>query len=81
MACYLYMRRRYSLDPAAVYRLAMLRLNTDPGLLEVMGAPLAGGCGRGAGLLRGRLGIECGSGWGSWRGCMVWVGVCTSCTK
>ena len=35
MACYLWMRRRFSLDPNAVYRLAMLRLNTDPGLLEV----------------------------------------------
>lgn len=35
VGCYLYMRRRYSVDPAAVYRLAMLRLNTDPGILEV----------------------------------------------
>ncbi|GAB4818947.1 hypothetical protein N2152v2_005993 [Parachlorella kessleri] len=42
MACYLWMRRRFSLDPNAVYRLAMLRLNTDPGLLEVMGAPIVG---------------------------------------
>ncbi|KAL4452340.1 hypothetical protein ABPG75_008002 [Micractinium tetrahymenae] len=39
---YLYLRRRYTIDPAAVYRLAMYRLNTHPGLLEVMGAPLVG---------------------------------------
>ncbi|KAI7844150.1 hypothetical protein COHA_002285 [Chlorella ohadii] len=39
---YLYLRRRYTIDPQAVYRLAMYRLNTHPGLLEVMGAPLVG---------------------------------------
>lgn len=32
---YLYARRRYSIDPASMYRLAMYRLNTHPGLLEV----------------------------------------------
>ncbi|EFN54793.1 hypothetical protein CHLNCDRAFT_134758 [Chlorella variabilis] len=39
---YLYLRRRYTIDPQAAYRLAMYRLNTHPGLLEVMGAPLVG---------------------------------------
>lgn len=42
LSSYLYMRRRYSLDPSTVYRLAMLKLNTHPGILEVMGAPIAG---------------------------------------
>lgn len=41
-AGYLYLRRRYTIDPPAAYRLAMYRLNTHPGLLEVMGAPLVG---------------------------------------
>ena len=31
---YLFLRRRYTIDPAGVYRLAMYRLNTHPGLLE-----------------------------------------------
>ena len=31
----LYLRRRYTIDPVAAYRLAMYRLNTHPGLLEV----------------------------------------------
>lgn len=34
---YLYLRRRYTIDPQAAYRLAMYRLNTHPGLLEVSG--------------------------------------------
>jgi hypothetical protein len=33
---------RAAVDPDRVYRLAMLKLNSDPGILEVMGAPLAG---------------------------------------
>ena len=37
---YLYLRRRYTIDPQKVYRLAMYRLNTHPGLLE---ASRAGG--------------------------------------
>lgn len=36
-----YLRRKYTIDPNTVYRLAMVRLNTHPGLLEVM-APLGG---------------------------------------
>lgn len=35
---YLWLRRKWAVDPAAVYRLAMVRLNTHPGLLEVRGA-------------------------------------------
>jgi hypothetical protein len=35
-------RARYALSPDAVYRAALARLNRDPGLLELMGAPLAG---------------------------------------
>lgn len=38
----LYVRRKVTVHPSSVYRLAMLRLNTHPGVLEVMGAPLAG---------------------------------------
>lgn len=32
---YLYLRRLYTINPDAVYRLAMLQLNTNPGVLEV----------------------------------------------
>ena len=32
---YLYLRRLYTLNPDSVYRLAMLQLNTNPGVLEV----------------------------------------------
>ncbi|KAK9806949.1 hypothetical protein WJX72_008426 [[Myrmecia] bisecta] len=39
---YLYIKRLYTINPDSVYRLAMLRLNTNPGALEVLGAPLAG---------------------------------------
>eukprot|EP00891_Asterochloris_glomerata_P002836 jgi/Astpho2/2836/Aster-00996 len=39
---FLYFRRQYTISPEAVYRQAMIRLNTSPGVLEVMGAPLAG---------------------------------------
>ncbi|GLI66743.1 hypothetical protein VaNZ11_010692 [Volvox africanus] len=38
----LYAHWRTEINPAAVYRKAMVRLNTNPGVLEVMGAPLAG---------------------------------------
>lgn len=38
----LYFRRLYTIDPNAVYRKALIALNTNPGVLEVMGAPLAG---------------------------------------
>lgn len=38
----LYFRRLYTIDPNAVYRKAMVALNTNPGVLEVMGAPIAG---------------------------------------
>lgn len=31
----LYVKRHYTIDPDTVYRLAMLRLNTNPGVLEV----------------------------------------------
>ncbi|GIL60945.1 hypothetical protein Vafri_15773 [Volvox africanus] len=38
----LYLRWRTEISPAAIYRKAMVQLNTNPGVLEVMGAPLAG---------------------------------------
>jgi hypothetical protein len=39
---FLYMRRLYRIDPNAAYRHALVKLNTSPGVLEVMGAPLVG---------------------------------------
>lgn len=38
----LYFRSRFSINPDKVYRIAMRKLNTDAGILEVMGAPLSG---------------------------------------
>ena len=38
-----YLNRRFRVNPDAVHRLALLRLNTHPGILEVMGAPLMSG--------------------------------------
>ena len=39
---YLYLRRRFTIDPSQVYHLAMYRLNTHPGLLEAScAAPVA----------------------------------------
>ncbi|CAL5223236.1 g5715 [Coccomyxa viridis] len=38
----LYLRSRYSIRPDAVYRKALVQLNTNPAILEVMGAPVAG---------------------------------------
>ncbi|KAJ8431488.1 hypothetical protein Cgig2_032259 [Carnegiea gigantea] len=38
----LYLRSRYTINPDKVYRMAMRQLNTDAGILEVLGAPLAG---------------------------------------
>ena len=35
-------RRRFVIDPSSVYRQAMLRLNSHPGVLEIMGAPVVG---------------------------------------
>lgn len=35
LAGYLFVHRRYSVDPEAVYRLALLKLNTHPGVLDV----------------------------------------------
>lgn len=32
---FLYLRRLYTINPDAVYRLAMLQLNTNPAVLEV----------------------------------------------
>ncbi len=32
---FLYFRRQYTISPEAVYRQAMIRLNTSPGVLEV----------------------------------------------
>lgn len=43
--CYLkglYLRARFTINPDKVYRMAMRRLNTSAGILEVMGAPLTG---------------------------------------
>ncbi|KAF3663628.1 putative RING finger and transmembrane domain-containing protein 2-like [Capsicum annuum] len=38
----LYLRSRFTINPDKVYRMAMRRLNTEAGILEVMGAPLSG---------------------------------------
>ncbi|XP_017984564.1 PREDICTED: uncharacterized protein LOC18587520 [Theobroma cacao] len=38
----LYFRSRFTINPDKVYRMAMRRLNTAAGILEVMGAPLTG---------------------------------------
>nr|GLL21009.1 uncharacterized protein LOC109186905 [Ipomoea trifida] len=38
----LYVRTRFTINPDKVYRMAMRRLNTSAGILEVMGAPLTG---------------------------------------
>ncbi|XP_022764886.1 uncharacterized protein LOC111310054 [Durio zibethinus] len=38
----LYIRSRFTINPDKVYRMAMRRLNTAAGILEVMGAPLTG---------------------------------------
>ena len=35
-------RRYFSISPAAAYRMAMVKLNSHPGLLEIMGAPVVG---------------------------------------
>lgn len=41
IAAWLY-RRHFIISPNAVYRAAIMRLNTHPGILEVMGAPVVG---------------------------------------
>ncbi|KAL8552391.1 hypothetical protein ACS0TY_001186 [Phlomoides rotata] len=38
----LYFRSRFTINPDKVYRMAMRKLNTSAGILEVMGAPLTG---------------------------------------
>lgn len=38
----LYIRSRFTINPDKVYRMAMRKLNTSAGILEVMGAPLSG---------------------------------------
>ncbi|KAI3890962.1 hypothetical protein MKX03_015588 [Papaver bracteatum] len=38
----LYVRSRFTINPDVVYRIAMRKLNTSAGILEVMGAPLSG---------------------------------------
>ncbi|KAH6773865.1 import inner membrane translocase subunit [Perilla frutescens var. hirtella] len=38
----LYFRSRFTVNPDKVYRMAMRKLNTSAGILEVMGAPLTG---------------------------------------
>ncbi|KAI4306579.1 hypothetical protein L6164_029842 [Bauhinia variegata] len=38
----LYIRSRFIINPDKVYRMAMRKLNTSAGILEVMGAPLSG---------------------------------------
>lgn len=40
--CGLYARSRFTINPDKVYRIAMRKLNTSAGILEVMGAPLSG---------------------------------------
>eukprot|EP00884_Botryococcus_braunii_P014833 jgi/Botrbrau1/23350/Bobra.0051s0009.1 len=39
---YLYFKRQYTISPDSVYRGALVLLNTNPGILEVMGAPVTG---------------------------------------
>lgn len=53
-ATWLY-RRHFVISPAAVYRTAMLRLNTHPGALEVLGAPLVGSDVRASVIIGGGL--------------------------
>ncbi|XP_008782695.2 uncharacterized protein LOC103702159 isoform X1 [Phoenix dactylifera] len=38
----LYLRSRFTINPDKIYRMAMRKLNTSAGILEVMGAPLTG---------------------------------------
>ncbi|KAG1338921.1 hypothetical protein COCNU_04G012270 [Cocos nucifera] len=38
----LYLRSRFTINPNKIYRMAMRKLNTSAGILEVMGAPLTG---------------------------------------
>lgn len=38
----LYVRARFTINPDRIYRMAMRKLNTHAGILEVMGAPLTG---------------------------------------
>lgn len=38
----MYARSRFTINPDKVYRIAMRKLNTSAGILEVMGAPLSG---------------------------------------
>ncbi|XP_077239282.1 uncharacterized protein LOC143880299 [Tasmannia lanceolata] len=38
----LYLRSRFAINPDRIYRMAMRKLNTSAGILEVMGAPLSG---------------------------------------
>ncbi|CAG9466218.1 unnamed protein product [Pedinophyceae sp. YPF-701] len=38
----MYARSLYTIRPDSVYRMAMVRLNSSPGALEVLGAPLSG---------------------------------------
>ncbi|KAM0953836.1 putative tim21 IMS domain superfamily protein [Dioscorea sansibarensis] len=38
----MYLRSRITINPDKVYRIAMRKLNTNAGILEVMGAPLSG---------------------------------------
>ena len=39
---YLLISHRYKIRPSNVYRIAMIRLNSHPGVLEVLGAPVIG---------------------------------------
>uniref|UniRef100_A0A1D1XWR4 Molybdenum cofactor biosynthesis protein 1 n=1 Tax=Anthurium amnicola TaxID=1678845 RepID=A0A1D1XWR4_9ARAE len=38
----LYIRSRFTINPDRIYRIAMRKLNTSAGILEIMGAPLTG---------------------------------------
>ncbi|KAG1371464.1 Molybdenum cofactor biosynthesis protein 1 [Cocos nucifera] len=38
----MYLRSRFTINPDKIYRMAMRKLNTSAGILEVMGAPLTG---------------------------------------
>ena len=58
-----YYRRRFTISPSSVYRMAMLRLNAHPGVLEVMGAPVVGSDVRASVVTGGGIKLRSSKGW------------------
>jgi hypothetical protein len=58
-----YYRRRFTISPNSVYRMAMLRLNAHPGVLEVMGAPVVGSDVRASVVTGGGIKLRSSKGW------------------